>query len=132
MSTELTYLTLTALLTAVLWVPYIVVLIRQLGLVPALMDGQHEFTLEPAWARRAQRAHTNAVENLAVFAALIAAVELAGANSALTAGAAALFFWLRVGHAMVYLAGAPVIRTVLFAGAFGCQVAIGLALLGLL
>ena len=129
MSTELYYLTLTALLTAVLWIPYILALIAQIGLVTALMDTQHEFHLDKAWARRSQRVHTNAVENLVIFAAVVVAVELSDTNSGLTAGAALIYFLSRVAHAVVYLAGVPVVRTILFFVGFVCQVLIGLAAL---
>ncbi len=133
MSTELTYLVLTALLTAVLWVPYIIMLIGQMGLVQALMDRQHEFRLDPAWARRSQRAHANAVENLVIFAVVILALEISPVESTgLTAGTAAAYFWLRVAHAAVYIMGLPVVRTLLFAAGFACQMAIGLTVLGVL
>ena len=132
MSPELTYLVLTALLTLLLWIPYITALIVQMGLGPALMDTEHEFRLEQAWARRAQRAHANAVENLVVFAALIAAVELANANTALTATLAMVFFLSRLAHAVIYIAGIPVARTLVFAVGVVCQVLIALSLLGVL
>ena len=86
-------------------------------------------TTPPPWAARAQRAHLNAVENLAIFAALVAAVVLSGASSGATATAAAIFFFARLAHFAVYCAGAPVIRTVLFFVGVGCQVALGLAVL---
>ena len=63
MSDELTYLTYTALLTALLWVPYILNQISTLGLLNAL--GYPENANPGAdWARRLKAAHYNAVENL--------------------------------------------------------------------
>lgn len=132
MSSELTYLTLSALLTGVLWIPYILALIAQFGLGPALMDTQHEFRLEQAWARRAQRAHTNAVENLIVFAAVVLALELSHTHNALSGTAAMIYFFSRVAHAAVYLARVPVVRTLLFFVGFICQMVVGLTALGIL
>lgn len=131
MSTEIIYLTLAALFTGLLWVPYILALIMQMGLVAALMDTEHEFRLEQAWARRAQRAHNNNVENLVVFAAVVAALELSETNTALTAAAAAVYFWSRLAHTAVYLARVPVVRTLLFSVGVACQIIIGLTVLGL-
>ena len=132
LSPELFWLSATAIFTALLWIPYIIALIGQWGLGPAFMDTEHEFRLEKAWARRAQRAHTNAVENLIIFAALILALELTGANNATTAMTAATFFWLRVAHYFVYVGRLPVIRTALFFAGFVCQVIIGLAVFGVI
>lgn len=129
MSDEIFYLTLCALLTAVLWIPYILALIAQMGLVPALMDTQHEFRLEHAWARRAQRTHSNAVENLVVFAALIIAVELTQSGNETTAAAAMIYFISRVAHAGIYLARIPVARTIVFFIGFVCQIVIGVEIL---
>lgn len=131
LSPELTWLTLTALATALMWAPQILWLIAKLGLIPALLDGHHDIDYTARWAARADRAHRNAVENLAVFAALIAAVELSGAASPLTATAAAAFFWLRLAHFAVYVAGLPVIRTLLFLGGVACQIALALGVLGM-
>lgn len=131
LSPELTWLTLTALATGLMWLPHILWLIADRGLIGALMDGEHDIAYTAAWAARARRAHLNAVENLAVFAALIAAVAISGRGDALTAQAAALFFAVRMAHFAVYVAGLPVVRTVLFFAGVACQLAIGLRLLGL-
>ncbi len=130
LSPETYWLALTALATALMWLPHILWLIGDKGLVGALMDGEHDITYTAPWAARAHRAHRNAVENLAVFAALALAVELSGASSALTAQAAAAFFALRMAHFAVYVAGLPVIRTLLFFGGVACQLILGLAVLG--
>ena len=130
-SSELYWLTLTAIFTGLIWLPYILWLIGKLGVVPALMDGEHDITYDAAWAARSKRAHTNAVENLVIFGVLAIAVHVSGTSSALTAGAAAVFFFSRLAHYAVYVAGLPVIRTVLFAVGVGCQGALALSLLGL-
>ena len=69
----------------------------------------------PAWGVRANRAHLNMVENLPVFAALVLVAHVAGASNEATAFGATLFFWGRVAHAVIYIAGIPYLRTVAFA-----------------
>ena len=130
MSPELFWVAATALFTAVMWVPYILSLLGQTGLVAALADGEHETTLEAAWARRCKRAHANAVENLAVFAPLAIGVHVAGLSSGATATACTVYFFARVGHYVVYTAGMPWVRTPLFAIAWLCTVVLGITLLG--
>jgi uncharacterized MAPEG superfamily protein len=114
MSTELKYLALTAMLTASLWIPYIVAQVTTNGLL------QPENYVDPAprkvplWGNRADRVYLNAVETFAPFAALVILIQLTGKADAMTAFWAAAFFWLRVAHAIVYLAAIPYIRTVVF------------------
>jgi uncharacterized MAPEG superfamily protein len=50
----------------------------------------------------------------APFAALVVAAHLAGKADAMTAFWSASFFWVRLAHAIVYWAGIPYLRTVLF------------------
>ena len=131
LSADLTWLLATTLLTATLWVPYILQLIAQSGVFTALWDPFHETPHEARWAQRAKRAHTNAVENLVVFAPLVLIVQVTGANSALTATAGAVYFFARAAHFIAYTLAVPLIRTLLFVVGFGCQVTLGLAILGL-
>jgi len=58
----------------------------------------------------------------------VLAVELAGANSALTAGACAVFLFARLGHYVVYALGIPVIRTLFFTIGWVCQLMLVYAL----
>ena len=69
----------------------------------------------PAWAGRARRAHANLVENLVVFAALVLVAQVAGKTNAMTALGAQLFFWGRAAYALVYIAGIPWLRTLVWA-----------------
>jgi uncharacterized MAPEG superfamily protein len=66
------------------------------------------------WVGRAERAHMNLVENLAPFAILVLTAQVTGRADARTALGATLFFWARVGHAAVYMAGIPYLRTAVF------------------
>ena len=128
-SRELYWLVLTTALTGILWIPYILQLIRELGLKGALWDPTGEHGLHAPWAQRSKRAHLNAVENLVVFAPLVLIAELLNATNSNTAIAATLFFWVRLTHALVYTAGLPVARTVIFLGGFGCQAIFVLSIL---
>ena len=114
MTADLKMLAWTAAFTAVLWIPYILAHIANVGLVSALTyraDG----TALPAWADRAKKAHYNAIENLAPFAALVLVAHFAGASNDATVAAAVTFFWARVAHYFVYVAGIPFMRTLCFA-----------------
>jgi len=66
------------------------------------------------WVRRAERAHMNLIENLAPFAILVLVAHVAGKANATTATGATLFFWGRVAHAALYVAGIPYLRTAAF------------------
>lgn len=129
---ELYWLTLTCLLTGLLWVPYILQLIVQLGPVQAIWDPTGAHPHDADWALRAKRAHYNAVENLAVFAPLALVVALTGSGTSLTATAAAAYFFLRLAHYLIHTAAVPVVRTLVFLGGWACQMVLGLTLLGLI
>jgi len=128
---ELYWLTLTCVLTGLMWVPYILQLIVQLGPVAAVWDPTGAHPHDADWALRAKRAHYNAVENLAVFAPLTLMVVATGAGSSLTAAAAALYFWVRLAHFVIHILALPAIRTVAFLIGVGCQAVMVLALFGL-
>jgi uncharacterized MAPEG superfamily protein len=113
MSTDLKYLALTAILTASLWIPYIIAQVRTNGpLTPANYSDPTPRALPP-WGKRADRAYMNAVETFAPFAALVIVAYLAGKAEA-TAFWAVSYFWLRLAHAVVYLLGMPYVRTLIF------------------
>ena len=68
----------------------------------------------PLWGRRADRTYLNAVEAFAPFAAIVLIAHVSGKANGMTAFWAAWFFWMRLAHAGVYLAGLPYIRTLVF------------------
>lgn len=118
MTTELSYLAYTAALTAALWIPYVVCQVMTNGpLVPGNYRDPTPRPL-PLWGRRADRAYLNAVEVFAPFAVLVIVVHLTGKSSHMTAFWAALFFWMRLVHAVVYWFAIPYIRTLAFAAGF--------------
>ncbi len=128
-TTELTMLVVIATATAFMWVPYILDSMMVRGIMPTLDNPRADARPLSAWADRAKRAHANAVENLVVFATLVAALQLIGGGNHITRVAAMVYVGARLAHYVVYTAGIPVIRTLLFVVGFGCQVAIASQLL---
>jgi uncharacterized MAPEG superfamily protein len=63
------------------------------------------------FAGRAQRAHRNMLENLPLFIALVLVAQVAGKTDATTLLGCQLFFWGRLAHWLIYLAGIPWLRT---------------------
>ncbi len=123
MTTELYYLTLVTLLTAILWIPYILNLIMVRGLLDAVGYPADPKPLA-AWAARMKAGHYNAVENLVVFAVLVLIVQSAGLNNDVTAMACTIYFWARVVHIVSYTFAIPWVRTLGFAVGFFCQLAL--------
>jgi len=117
MTTELWYLFLSSVLLAVMWIPHVVGQVTSAGL---LTPDEYKRLRDPAqfpdWVRRADRAHQNMVEQFGAFAGLVIVAQFAGVSTPVTALAAALFFWARVVHAIVFVAGVGflMIRTVIF------------------
>ena len=123
MTPELTYLIWSIALTFALVLIAVAGATLEVGL-PKLAgnrDGMPEMT---GWAGRAARAHRNMLESLILFAVLVIAAHVAGIHDAMTLLGAQLFFWGRVAHAAIYIAGIPWLRT----AAWGVSVA-GLTLI---
>jgi uncharacterized MAPEG superfamily protein len=114
MSIELKYLALTALLTAALWIPYVVCQVMTNGALSGENYVDPTPRPVPLWGQRANRAHLNGVEAFAPYAALVLIVHVADKESAMTAFWAMAFFWLRLAHAIVYWFAVPFVRTLLF------------------
>lgn len=125
---ELYWLTLAIALTALLWVPYLVNRIFEIG--PWATLSVPKLRPKASWAERLMRAHANAVENLVVFAPLVLAVQITGMNTPTTAIACMVYFYARVAHVVAYLAAVPVMRTLAFTAGFFSQMALIFHLLG--
>ncbi len=69
----------------------------------------------PAWADRAQRACNNMQENLILLVVLVLVAHAANRASERTVLGAEIFFGARIAHAVVYIAGIPVVRTLAWA-----------------
>jgi uncharacterized MAPEG superfamily protein len=131
-SRELFWLTMTVILTGVLWVPYIVDRAMVRGLWKTLDNPSPQDKPQSPWAQRLYFAHTNAVDNLVIFAPLVLILDSLGRSTQTTAIACAVYFWARLAHAVVYALGVPVLRTLAFTVGFLAQAALVLALFRLL
>ena len=85
----------------------------QVGL-PRLAGNRERMPELEGWAGRAQRAHSNMLESLVLFAALVLVAQVSGKTNAMTALGAQLFFWSRLVYAPVYVAGIAWVRTALW------------------
>lgn len=128
MRTELLYLTLVTVFTAVLWVPYVLNRFAVRGLFDTVGYPADPRPQSP-WAVRLLRAHGNAVENLVVFATLVLIAQAAGISNSVTAGACVTYFWARVVHAVAYTFAVPWLRTLAFVAGFLAQLAVAWQLL---
>jgi uncharacterized MAPEG superfamily protein len=85
----------------------------QVGL-PALAGNREGLAPCTGWAGRAQRAHHNMLESLVLFAALVLIAVAANRTNAATLLGAQIFVWARAVYALVYLAGIPWLRTLVW------------------
>lgn len=132
MTTLETYLVLYALWLAVAWLPYILDRIAVRGLVGALANHDPGATPQSPWARRAMRAHLVGVEAFAAFAplAILAAIRLP--DDSYPGLLAMVWAWAMFAHYVIYCFGIIVLRTLAFATAVACALALGLRLLGMI
>ena len=124
MTTELYWLTLTALMTALFWVPYVLNRIAATGLGATLSGGAPDSGKLADWAQRAIRAHGNAIENFAIFAPIVLTAHVLGISTPATQAAVVAYFFARLLHYVVYAAGLPVVRTLTFAAGWLAQITI--------
>jgi uncharacterized MAPEG superfamily protein len=124
-TTELYWLTLTVLMTALFWVPYVLDRPFVRGFGPWLFKVHPETgTLHSEWAQRAMRAHHNAVENLVIFAPVVLIAHALNISSPATRAAAIAYFFARLVHFAVYTAGIPLMRTLAFTAGWVAQIVI--------
>lgn len=130
MTAELTVLTLTAILAASLWIPYIVGV--NTTAVPATSGNRpHDPSVMVPWVHRAFRAHLNLLEQFLPFAVVVLVAHLAAVSNAVTVWASVAFLGLRLVHAVWMIAGLPVLpaRPLIFTAGWLCILAIGAAVL---
>jgi uncharacterized MAPEG superfamily protein len=114
MTPELWYLVWSTALTLVLVVIAVLGAVEQVGL-PTLAGNREGLPEMGGWAGRAARAHRNMLESLVLFAILVFAARSVNLSNAMTLLGAKLFFWGRVTHAVLYIAGIPWARTAAWA-----------------
>jgi uncharacterized MAPEG superfamily protein len=83
--------------------------------LPVLAGNREEMAPLTGWALRAQRAHVNMLESLVIFAIFVLVAQATNRLDETTAIGAQIFFWGRVAYALVYLAGVPWVRTLVWA-----------------
>ena len=131
MSIELTYLAYTIALF------FIVVLIQGWAGIraqgPMVMAGPRDNLKPPSTLQaRTKRLTDNYRENLWFFAPLVLIAATAGVSNQWTVLGAQIFFFARLAHAIIYIAGWPYVRPLFWlAGLIGCAM-IFLALFGIL
>ena len=106
MTPELKWLSFTAILAASLWIPYII------GVNVSSFEGKEELFVRPpnpskmpAWVHRSLRAHQNLLEQLLPFSVIILIGAVARVSTPIMGPLAAIFFWLRVAHAVGMISG---------------------------
>ncbi len=128
MTRELFWLTLTVILTGILWVPYILNRVQVRGVGGAMANPSRNDRPQAEWATRMMFAHDNAVENLIIFAPLVLILAEIDYSSKWTVYACAVYFWSRLAHVIVYAMGVPVFRTLAFTVGFLAQAVLALAI----
>jgi uncharacterized MAPEG superfamily protein len=131
MKAELLYLLLTAILTGLLWIPVVIGYVSSRGPLTPLGYRVAPTTPLPDWVNRANRAHLNAVENIAPFAAVVLVAQGTGAFSGLTESCAAIYFYARLAHAVIHISGFGqfMARTIAFAVAWASFITFAVAVL---
>jgi uncharacterized MAPEG superfamily protein len=132
MTRELFWLTLTVILTGVMWIPYIINRAQVRGLTAALANPSRNDKPQSEWANRMMFAHDNAVENLVIFAPLVLILNAIDYSSKWTVLACAVYFWARLAHALIYTFGIAVLRTLAWTIGFLAQAVLALAIFKLL
>lgn len=132
MTTELYWLTLTVLMTALMWLPYIINRMLEQGIGFAMWDPQGETKTDVIWAERMTRAHKNAVENLIIFAPLVLTLQLTDLSNELTALACIMYFFSRLTHYIVFSFGIPLLRIFAFMISVVAQFILAFTLLGII
>ena len=103
MTTELHFPVLTAILTGLLWIPVVIGYVSSRGVLrPADYKAAPTKQL-PDWVARANRAHLNAVENLAPFAVVVLVAQAIGFSTPLTRFCAVTYFCARLAHALIHI-----------------------------
>ena len=128
MTPELKMLVWVSVLTALMWIPYILARIKMSGVMETLTYKADSVQL-PDWALRAKKAHYNSLENLVIFSVLIFVAHLLEISNDATISASVAYFWLRLAYYPLYILDIPFGRTLTFAGAWFAQICIAYQLL---
>ena len=126
---EVYWLTLTIIMTALLWIPQIVNSLLTSGPIKAFLYPDTAAQQYSDWAQRSKAAHSNAVQNLVIFAPLVILLVLLDLENELTAFTSMLYFITRVFHYILHVLAIPLLRTIAFLIGFACQLVMGFSIL---
>ena len=129
LSHEMYWLTLTTVMTGLMWVPYILNRMLEQGPAKAVWDPLGITRTDIRWADRMMRAHANAVENLVIFVPLVLVVQISHLNNTVTEVASMVYFFSRLAHYLVFTFGIPVLRVVCFMLSVAAQLSIAAVIL---
>ena len=129
MNQEIFWLVATIVMTAIFWLPYILNRIIEEGLMPTLQNPKPETPPKAAWAARMIKAHSNAIENLVIFAPLVILVQITNSSNEITLMATQTYFYARLAHFIIYGLGIPYFKTIVFTIGFIAQMALAYTLL---
>ena len=108
---------------------FFIIILIQAGLAIAqnglmAQAGSRDNLPEPTILRqRLLRLTANMLENLVLFAIVVLVANAAGVSNETTVLGASIFFYARVGHAIIYAFGWPMIRPLFyFAGLYGIAI----------
>ena len=131
MTQELHWMILTVLMTALFWLPYLLDRLLSRGLVGTVRSDTPETGEQQSiWAKRAMKAHENAVENLAVFSPAVLVLHALNISTPATRLAVVVYFFARLAHYVVYTAGIPLGRTLTFTVGWLAQLVLFATILG--
>ena len=89
--------------------------------IPAMAGSRDQLGEPGVFQSRSKRVVDNHREGLLIFAPLVLIAALAGVSTPMTVFGAQLFFYSRIVHAALYLAGVPWVRPLAWAaGIVGC------------
>jgi uncharacterized MAPEG superfamily protein len=129
MNQEIFWLVATIIMTAFFWLPYIINRIMENGLIPSLQNPKPDAPPKASWAARLCKAHSNAIENLAIFAPLVILVQITNSSNELTLMATQTYFYARLAHFIIYGLGFPYLKTIAFTIGLVAQMALAYTLL---
>lgn len=114
-------------LTMLLWV--VILFLVQLGAqvlaeamehgVGYLLSSRDDWKNPTGIASRVERAYFNLLETMPAFAALILIAITTGNTNEMTALGAQIYFWGRLAYFPVYIAGIPVLRSLIWTASTG-------------
>ncbi|MFT6071067.1 MAG: putative MAPEG superfamily protein [Bacteriovoracaceae bacterium] len=113
MNEAIYWLNVNLIITALMWVPYILNRVLKQGI--GAMGYAGDLPPMSDWAIRAKKAHYNAIENLVVFApAVLAYLMLDGSNFEAVQCAIGIYMFSRIVHYLSFTFKVPYLRTLSF------------------